>query len=1182
MLVPLLATAPLFALGIWFGVRSLVANQQQDEREARDFARAAITVIDRALLYREHAASLLAAVRASDVHRRNELRTLMRSYEAQYDALVVLVGPDGRATADAPASADTAAPDLSSGRGYGAVSIAAAAGQPAVSDAFANPRTGRPLVAVAVPVEREGHVAEVVVALIENAYFEHLLRTTMPPAMWAVSLHDRSGSLIASTAADPVQAAKTPYRFAAQSQVSGWTVGVDVPADLIESPLRTAAVFTAASLALALAGGILGSALVARRIARAVDSLTDNNEKPRAGPRLREIERVRDQLADSALERTRALGLALAAGEMLRETLDRVSEGFIALDSEGRVTYANHLGRELLGSAEEPTPPDCAAWDALARSLGQPWCEAARRAMTSGERQRLEFHDPRHGRWIEAKFFPGAGGMSSWLADVTARRDADNALRASERRWHELFEANSHPMWTFDLDTLRFVEVNEAAVRHYGYSREEFLALTVADIRPIDQVKHLRAALSHAGTESERVIGRDGILRNRYEGSRPFEGVFRHRTKDGRLIDVDVTLTALRTDGRRTGLASVFDITARLAAERERLAALRAQAATDRLLAEVMARVTEGYVAFDRSGVCTYANGRAAELLGLPAPEALTLRSFAEVLPVAADDALMAALTQALSAPEPMADEYTFAAHARWLGAHLYPSADGVTLLISDVTASRVAHLALQASEKRYRTLFESNPSPMWVRDNETLRVLEVNEAAVHVYGWSRDEMLGATVEMLHMPVELERLRALVDAVRADPGLVVHPAGHWIHRHKDGSPLDVEIVSAPIEYEGRVARLTVATVITERLRAQAALRDAEAYQRSLFEAIGDGVLLLGNRLQVLDANPAAQDMLGYGAVALRSVSLRELVPARDHARIDETVTPLLGADGNHAGVRRGEWDHQRSDGSTFAAEISARAVAAGRVVTVLRDISQRRAVQRALMTYQMELSELTQRLLAQERETTRLVAQTLHDHLGQSLAAARLRLDAALARAGNAADERLRDEFARLGSALDQALADVRLVLGELRPPMLEEQGLIAALDNEIQVRARDAAGVDVLLEVDDVLLAGRWPADVEYAAFMVAREAIVNAQRHAGASLVRVIVDGDDGCLMLDIVDDGRGIPDAARAGRPGHLGIVGMRERAIAIGARFAVEQLPAEGTRVVLHWQRERSGHDGSGSL
>jgi signal transduction histidine kinase len=254
-------------------------------------------------------------------------------------------------------------------------------------------------------------------------------------------------------------------------------------------------------------------------------------------------------------------------------------------------------------------------------------------------------------------------------------------------------------------------------------------------------------------------------------------------------------------------------------------------------------------------------------------------------------------------------------------------------------------------------------------------------------------------------------------------------------------------------------------------------------------------------------------------------------------------------------------------------EVRTRALDATRYIAVLRDVADRHAAQSALIRYQLELSELTQRLLTQEKNTTQRVAQALHDNLGQSLAVARLNLDAVVASAGDTLPPVLAEQCQQLARMLAQAVLDVREVLADLRPPLLEEQGLAAALDNEIRTTLL-AIGTDVLLEVADGLTRQRWPLDVEYSAFMVGREASANARLHARSSLIRVLLEGDASTLRLDVIDDGVGIPQDMQLGRPGHLGVVGMRERSISIGARFSVTGENTGGTRVTLHWEAPRS--------
>ncbi|PYS96265.1 MAG: hybrid sensor histidine kinase/response regulator [Acidobacteria bacterium] len=126
-----------------------------------------------------------------------------------------------------------------------------------------------------------------------------------------------------------------------------------------------------------------------------------------------------------------------------------------------------------------------------------------------------------------------------------ARQRAEGELRESEERYRLLFENNPHPMWVYDLETLRFLAVNEAAVRHYGYSREEFLTMTIKDIRPPEDVPALLENITRIGEELDKA------------------GVWRHRKKDGGVIDVEITSHTLVFAGRRAEVVLANDVTER-------------------------------------------------------------------------------------------------------------------------------------------------------------------------------------------------------------------------------------------------------------------------------------------------------------------------------------------------------------------------------------------------------------------------------------------------------------------------------------------------------------------------------------------------------------------------------------------------------------------------------------------
>jgi len=147
-------------------------------------------------------------------------------------------------------------------------------------------------------------------------------------------------------------------------------------------------------------------------------------------------------------------------------------------------------------------------------------------------------------------------------AEISERQQAEAALRESEARYRELFVSNPHPMWIYDLESLAFLDVNDAAILHYGYSDEEFLSMTIKDIRPSEDVSRLLDNVDRVG---------DGLDK---------AGIWRHIRKDGSVIEVEITSHVLLFDERRTELVLVNDITERrqVEAEREKLQAQLLQA----------------------------------------------------------------------------------------------------------------------------------------------------------------------------------------------------------------------------------------------------------------------------------------------------------------------------------------------------------------------------------------------------------------------------------------------------------------------------------------------------------------------------------------------------------------------------------------------------------------------------
>ena len=194
-------------------------------------------------------------------------------------------------------------------------------------------------------------------------------------------------------------------------------------------------------------------------------------------------------------------------------------------------------------------------------------------------------------------------------------------------------------------------------------------------------------------------------------------------------------------------------------------------------------------------------------------------------------------------------------------------------------------------------------------------------------------------------------------------------------------------------------------------------------------------------------------------------------------------------------------------------------------------------------------------LAAQEAERSR-VARELHDEIGQTLTAVLLRAE----RAADGEPALARDELARMADAVRGSLDEVRRIARELRPEALDDLGLVNAL---IALCSRIGAqgGPRVRRQLQPEL--PPISPDVELVIYRVAQESLTNALRHARAQVATLSLEADDEGVTLRVGDDGDGIPPDAPAG----AGISGMRERALLVGGRLAIESRPEHGTVVAL---------------
>jgi PAS domain S-box-containing protein len=487
---------------------------------------------------------------------------------------------------------------------------------------------------------------------------------------------------------------------------------------------------------------------------------------------------------------------------------------------------------------------------------------------------------------------PDIGGVVLNSRDITERKRAEAELRESERRYRLIFDGNPTPMFVFDHEDLGFLEVNEAAIQYYGHSREEFLRMTLADIRPPEEVP---AMIEYV---HKFIVGAA-------PGSGGYAGVWQHSRRDGSVVDVEIKWCPITFSGREASLAMISDITERKRVEHREAALSKlgqnlSSATSPIEAARIIRSVADDLFDWDAftldlynaetrqvhpilnadtdakglrfdipisgqvhelSGMAKHVIEQGAQLILREAP--LTMP--ANVVPIgdAARPSASLMLVPIRNRTKVIGilsiQSYRFRA---------YDQADLNTLqTLADYCGGALerirAEQALHESEHRFRELFESSPDAVFVEDL-TGTVLDVNPAACRLHGLPREELLGKNVIDL-VPAEQrpEVARDFKELVEGRLGQI-----EGASRTYDGRAVPVEVRVSRIDYAGQNAVLLHVRDITDRKLAEAALRSSEMLFHSVWENSVDGMRLTDENGTIVAVNDAYCRLVGMDREAL--------------------------------------------------------------------------------------------------------------------------------------------------------------------------------------------------------------------------------------------------------------------------------------------------------------------------
>ncbi len=353
--------------------------------------------------------------------------------------------------------------------------------------------------------------------------------------------------------------------------------------------------------------------------------------------------------------------------------------------------------------------------------------------------------------------------------------------------------------------------------------------------------------------------------------------------------------------------------------------------------------------------------------------------------------------------------------------------------------------------------------------------------------------------------------------------------------------------------------------ITERKEAEEALSQLAAIVTSSTDAIVSQTL----EGTILTWNEGATCLFGYSAAEMIGQSVRRLIPGDQQEEVDHILARL------GAGEVIQPYDTIRShkSGRTIEVSVSVSAIRnrAGAIVgasMVVRDISERNRIEAALRDSYQRLQVLSREVqVAEERERSRF-SRELHDEFGQLLSA--LKFD--LGRMTNDVTKKpplsrsiLRRKLAGASKVVDRLFSSLRELIRGLRPALLEELGLVPALEALVN-DAEERSGLCCHLAVDDQEIGRLLTPEVEGALYRIGQELVTNVVRHAGAKNVRVSLHIEEGVICLAVKDDGRGMSKMQGMGK-NRYGLRGIRERVELLGGDVEIRSGRSKGTTVTV---------------
>jgi PAS domain S-box-containing protein len=443
-------------------------------------------------------------------------------------------------------------------------------------------------------------------------------------------------------------------------------------------------------------------------------------------------------------------------------------------------------------------------------------------------------------------------------------------------------------------------------------------------------------------------------------------------------------------------------------------------------------------------------------------------------------------------------------------------------------------------------------------------KVIEFNHAAERSFGFSRADALGQDVAELIFPAAMResRRKELKEVLDHKEKPTLGSRLEIVAMRKDGTEFPVELTITRVS-GAEPARFTAfIRDLTEQKHTQQQL----LLSATALKTAANAILITDGSGSILWVNPAFTTLTGYSLEEVSGKNPSLLKSGLHDSRFYEALWKKLVS----GKTWHGEFTNRRKDGSLYCGEQTITPVCseAGRTthfVGIMNDVTERKRTEEETTRAREQLRALAARLQAAREEERIRISREMHDGMGEMLSG----IEMNLAWMQTLIDEKnprvqrqgMLEKIEVLHTLTHGAAERVRKLCTELRPSVLDDLGLVAALEWQVrEFQARTKIRCEAKFDLEQLAAS----AEQATAIFRIFQEILTNVARHAQASKVRVALRKSDSNILLEIKDNGKGIRPEDMAGTKS-LGLLGMKERAGLLGGKMEIAGAPGKGTRV-----------------